>query len=59
MATRPHEHRLQVGCAFYFSRCRIVERCIVDGAYDFSGGFVTQGEEVGKVIFTERSIVTL
>lgn len=59
MATRPHEYCLQVGCTFYFSRCRIVEWCIVDGAYDFPGGFVTQGEEVGKVILTERGIVTL
>jgi hypothetical protein len=32
---------------------------VVDGAYDFPGGFVTQGEKVGEVIFTERGIVTL
>ena len=29
----------RLGVPFYFSRCRIVERCIVDGAYDFPRWF--------------------
>ena len=59
MTARPHEYRLQVGRTPYFGRCRIVERCIVNGAYGFPGSLVTQGEEVGKVIFAECGIVTL
>lgn len=57
MTARPLEHSLQVGGVLYLDGSFGVERCVMDCAYYLSGSFVTQCEEVGKVIFTELVII--
>ena len=58
MTAWPHEHRLQVRRVAYLACRLVVERRIVNGAYDLAGRLVAQLEEMWKVILAERCIVT-
>ena len=57
MTARPHEHRLQVGRVSHLACRLVVERRIVNGAYDLTGRLVTQLQEVWEVILAERCVV--
>ena len=57
VAARPHEYSLQVGRVSDLACSFVVERGVVNGAYDLAGRLVTQLQEVGKVILAERCIV--
>ena len=53
----PHEYSLQVGRVSDLACSFVVERSVVNGAYDLTGRLVTQLQEVWKVILAERCVV--
>ena len=57
VAARPLEYRLQIGGVSDLDGCRIMKGSIVHGTDHLSGGFVAQGEIVGKIILAESGIV--
>ena len=59
VATRPHEHRLQVGRRLHLACCLVVERRIVDGAQHLASGLILELQEVREIIFAEGGIVPL
>ena len=57
MTTRPLEYSLQVGRVSDLACSFVVERSVVNGAYDLTGRLVTQLQKVWKVILAERCVV--